>query len=307
MKQYQHLLVVIEPKRDRQLALERAIEFVRYNPRAKITALRVIYDFTQDVHILSKAAEGDTRHSVEEETRRQLTESLAEIAAREGVEIEPKVVWGSDIGQCVIEEIRSGGHDLLLKGVNHHGIFDAILFTPIDWYLLRHAEIPVIIAKEHEWSRSGAIAVALDFTSPLSAKTNLALIREAQLLSTITGNEIHLINSAPVMLPTVMLEVPHYAPEVYAENIVAEHRRRLLAFADEHLIPHRQCHIEEGMPDDVIPRICHDIAANVVLIGSAGRSGASAALIGNTCEEVVDYINADLVVLNNRTVERQGS
>ena len=40
MKQYNHILVVMEPKRDRQTALQRALELSRYNPKVKITVLR---------------------------------------------------------------------------------------------------------------------------------------------------------------------------------------------------------------------------------------------------------------------------
>ena len=59
------------------------------------------------------------------------------------------------------------------------------------------------------------------------------------------------------------------------------------------------------MPDEVIPEICNKLNADAVFIGSAGRSGAMAALIGNTCEEVVDYIAADLIVLNDKTLARK--
>ena len=123
------------------------------------------------------------------------------------------------------------------------------------------------------------------------------------MLATITKGKIHLINSAPVLLPTVMLEVPNYAPEVYAESILKEHQRRLIEFAKQHNIPPEQCHIEEGLPEDVIPNLCRVLAPQAVLIGSAGRSGVSAAFIGNTCEEIVDYIDADLFVYNNKTID----
>ncbi len=58
------------------------------------------------------------------------------------------------------------------------------------------------------------------------------------------------------------------------------------------------------MPDDVIPSICEQINAKAVLIGSAGRSGIAAALIGNTCEEIVDDIDADLFVLNHKAIKK---
>ena len=44
--------------------------------------------------------------------------------------------------------------------------------------------------------------------------------------------------------------------------------------------------------------------AKTVFIGSAGRQGFMAAIIGNTCEEIVDDVDADLFVLNRNTVKK---
>ena len=304
MRKYTNLLVVVEPKRDRQIALERAVEFARYNNKVNITVLRLIYDFSYDVHILNRHKERDTRDDVMsvhiEETKKLIAEYTKDVQ----VNCVPKVIWAKDLGEGIVNEMNSGSYDLLIKSANHHGILDSIIFTPIDWYVLRNAKIPVVISKEHTWEESSPIVVALDFTSPEKRLYNVSLLREAQMLSTITGGEIHLVNSAPVLLPAIMLEVPNYAPEIYAENILKEHKKRLLEVASAHNIAHENCHIAEGLPDDVIPALCKNLKPQAVFIGSAGRQGMSAALIGNTCEEIVDYIDADLFVLNYQVMDK---
>ena len=302
MKKYNNLLAIIEPKRDFQVALKRAVEIAQYNPKATITALRLIYDFSYDIHILNSRKESQTKEDVEKVNLDALKAQIKQYAGPD-INIIPKVIWAKDLGEAIIDELLNGNYDLLIKGANHHGILDSIIFTPLDWYLLRNAPLPVIIAKEHLWDESSNIVVALDFTYNQKRNTNVKLLREAQMIATITKSKIHLVNSAPVLLPTIMLEVPNYAPEVYAESVLKEHRRRLLDFAAQHNIPPEQCHIEEGLPEDVIPNICKELRPQAVLIGSAGRSGVSAAFIGNTCEEIVDYIDADLFVLNNKTIE----
>ena len=201
MRQYNNILVIIEPKKDQQLALDRAIEVARFNPRVKVTALRLIYDFANDVPFLGKKSEMNSHQDVEEVTKKELetiiTTTLdrhAEAKAR-GVKIEPKIKWVRDISEGMVMEANSGHYDMLIKGANHHGIFDSIIFTPHDWNLLRHALIPVVIAKEHSWDPQNAIVVAVDFTSTEKQLMNILLLREAQLLSTITKNPIHLVNA----------------------------------------------------------------------------------------------------------------
>lgn len=303
MKRYNSILVVIEPKRDKQIALSRACEFAKYNPHVTITALRLVYDFSYDLHILNRNKEAKTREDVQFVHMQNLKEIVAPFESPD-VHIETKIVFAKDIAQGIIQEVCKNHYDLIIKGANNHGILDSIIFTPIDWYVLRNSPIPVIIAKDHNWTDGSNIVVALDFTNSQKKTTNMTLLREAQLLATITKGEIHLVNSAPVLMPTVMLEVPNYAPEVYTESVVKEHKRRLEEFAKQHNIPLERCHIAEGMPYDVIPNLCKQINAKTVFIGSAGRQGVSAALVGNTCEEIVDYIDADLIVLNHKVLKK---
>ncbi len=303
MRKYNNILVVIEPKRERQVALERAVEIGRYNPHINITVLRLIYDFSYDIHILNRHKAAETRNDVTQTHLDNVKQIIDQYAADSEVRLTPKVVWTRDLGQGIVDEMNSGAYDLLIKGANNHGILDSILFTPVDWYVLRNAQIPVIIAKEHKWQANGNIVVALDFANEEKRLYNVSVLREAQMLARVINGTIHLVNSVPVLLPTIMLEAPNYAPEIYSENVLREHKKRLLTFAAQHNIPEEQCHIAEGMPDDVIPDICRKLQPQAVFIGSVGRQGISAALIGNTCEEIVDYIDADLFVINRRAIK----
>ena len=51
MKKYNNILVVAEPKKDVQLALKRALDITQFNPKATVTFLRVVYDYSYDLNI----------------------------------------------------------------------------------------------------------------------------------------------------------------------------------------------------------------------------------------------------------------
>ncbi len=307
MRKYTNILVIAEPKKDVQTALKRALDIAKFNPKTTITYLRVVYDFSYDLLILNKIKEKPIRDDIEQTHIEHLKTIIEEYREKYNSEatIVPKVVENRDVGEAVIEEMHSGDYDLIIKAANNHGLLDSIIFTPIDWFILRHADVPVIIAKNYDWTTGGNIAVCVDFTLPSHLKTNVAILREAQILSKVTGAKIHLINSAPVYMPTVMLEVPHYSPDLYERSVLDDHKDRMYEFALKHHISKECCHIEEGMPDDVIPTICAELNARAVLIGSSGRSGIAAALLGNTCEEIVDDIDADLFVLNTKAISKK--
>lgn len=308
MRQYNNILVIVEPKKECQLALKRAVEVARFNPKVKITALRLVSDFAKEIDNAEISSKLTTREDEDNYIRTELEKTVQETVAQvdnpKGINFNISIVIKrvDDVSVGMSEEADSGKYDLLMKSANHHKIIDSLFVTPHDWHLLRNSVIPVVIVKEHDWSEDSTIVVAVDFTSTEKQHMNVILLREAQLLATITKCPIHIVNSAPVVMPTVMLEVPNYAPELYADSILAEHKRRILAFAQHHGIREAQCHIAEGMPDDVIPKLCKKLNAKTVFIGTQGRSGVKAALVGNTCEEILDFINADLFVLNRKTM-----
>ena len=140
MRQYNNILVIIEPKRDQQLALERAIQIARFNPKVTITALRLIYNFTNEIRFLGKKTERDTHQDAEEATKAEVDRQIADTLALHpevkdlNIKIVPKLKWVSDIADGMLEETNSGLYDLLIKGANHHGILDSIIFTPHDWF-----------------------------------------------------------------------------------------------------------------------------------------------------------------------------
>ena len=49
-------------------------------------------------------------------------------------------------------------------------------------------------------------------------------------------------------------------------------------------------HIKEGLPEDVIQSVANELDAELVILGTVGRTGLSAALIGNTAEHVIDRL-----------------
>lgn len=307
MKRFSRILAVIEPKRDYQEALARAVALCAVNPQLQVTALRVVYDFAGDLGLVDALSGSASRQAVVTAHLSQLQSIIDEYAGEYASRIVPRVCLSHDIAQGILNELHDGGHELLIKAVNRHGRLGALLFTPIDWQLLRRAQVPVVIAKNRGWQEHSNIVVALDFTSNQKKLTNLYVLRLAQIFARASRGVIHLVNSAPVLMPHVSLEVAHYSTEAYTDAVLAEHRRRLADFAVQHHIPKPNCHVAMGMPDDVIPQLCREIKARAVFIGSAGRSGVMAALVGNTCEEIIDYIDADLIVISFSTASRRAA
>jgi Universal stress protein UspA and related nucleotide-binding proteins len=67
--------------------------------------------------------------------------------------------------------------------------------------------------------------------------------------------------------------------------------------AQKYGISEEKCIVQEGLPEKVIPLVAKTIDAELVIIGTVGRVGISAALIGNTAEHVIDELNCDVLAI----------
>ena len=69
------------------------------------------------------------------------------------------------------------------------------------------------------------------------------------------------------------------------------------ALRQKYTIDEEQTYVIEGLAEDVIPKVADEINAELVILGTTGRTGLSAVFIGNTAENTIDSLNCDLLAL----------
>ncbi len=300
MRKYKNILVIVESQQENQLALQRAMEIARFSPDSKITAFLVIYDFSYDLSaVLSVQEQVNMKNGILQTNEEWLNKQL-DLYKTQCPHMHSKITWQRNVAEAILQEIATNHYDLVIKSAQEHSFLDSVLFTPLDWQLLRNSSIPVLIAKDHPWQKNDNIVVAVNFSENQEKSQrlmNIRLLRNAQELATITGGVIHLVNAAPPMIPNTILEIPGFSPELYTEAVFKYNNDQIIEFGRKHKIPLERCHVKEGQPDDVIPELAAELNACAVLIGNEGRSGLSGAIIGNACEQIVDDLNCDLLVI----------
>ncbi|HAR79290.1 MAG TPA: universal stress protein UspE [Succinivibrionaceae bacterium] len=319
MKEFQHILVVIEPRQMRQPALERALAVSRYarelsskntdtqGQNIKITAVMPVYDFSWDLtSVLSIEQENSLQNSVIEKHRNWLDAYLRIHAM--GYDVEQEVVWSKSIGKTITAIAKDKACDLIIKSADVHGMLDSVIFTPLDWQLLRHSPVPVYVAQDHMWKPTGVIAVALDMSDPADNSQlllNVRILREAQQLARFTKCQIHLINAVPPVLPPVSIDLPGFVPEIVGDEVIRDAVKTVLAFGARHKIPADNCHIREGLPDEIIPEICRELKPTALFLGTSAHKGLAVAVLGNICEKVIDELDCDVAVTTPKSVIRR--
>lgn len=299
MATYQKILAVIDPAVDEQKSLDRAFELAA-KTGGSVTAFLTIYDFSYEMTTMLSVEERETmRQAMVDDRTDWLTQIIEDSSESNDVPIDIKVVWHNRPYESIIVESIQNNYDLIVKGTQKHDTLKSVIFTPTDWHLLRKAPVSVLLVKEHDWPVNGQILAAVNVGTEDEAHQSLnkCVTHTAHAMASVLQANVHLVNSYPGTPVNIAIEIPEFDPQSYNESVKKYHDESMGKHASEFQIAAENCHVREGLPEDVIPYVAKTIDAELVIIGTVGRQGISAALIGNTAEHVIDMLDCDVLAL----------
>lgn len=309
---FNNILVVIDPMLESQPSLLRALHLAKQLKKAdtpaKLTLFLSLYDFSFEMSAMLSAEERDSMHAGVINQKKEWLEELIQetVPADSGIAIDTVVVWKSRDYEAIIEQVAQNKHDLVVKVAKPAEGLDALIFTPTDWQLLRKCTCPVLMVKEHEWQPEGRILVAVnvaddeDYHDILNKKLVNASLDLANVLA---AGRIHLVTAYPTTPVNMAIDLPEFNPSAYTDSIRGQHLINMKALRQHFSIDEDHTHVEEGLPEEVIPEIAEKIKAELVVLGTIGRTGLSAAFLGNTAEHVIGRLNCDVLAIKPDSFE----
>ena len=296
MIEYKRILAVVDAERDNQPALSRAYELAS-KTGAVVTAMMVVYDLSYDMTTMLSP---DERESMRDAVTKEQAKWLAAQLKEQGfAKTDIVVEWNNRAYESIIYYALNNQIDLVVKATKKHDDLASVIFTPTDWHLMRKCPRPVLLVKEHDWPEGGEIIAAVNVGSEddehaaLNDKITVIANDYASLLK---GN-VNLVNSYPSTPLNIAIEVPEFDPDTYHDAVKNHHMKEMRSHALKYGILDNKCVVNEGLPEKVIPQVAKKLDAELVVIGTVGRVGISAALIGNTAEHVIDELNCDVLAI----------
>lgn len=283
---YAKLFVIIDPTRDEQPALARAAAVLRKSG-GHIHAFCCVHKgvFSEDV----SHGEG------EQETRERAQEKLNALTrplASDKITVEAEVAWNERWFECAVQACSRAGADLLLKSTYAHKHSSRMFPVRSDHYLLRHSPCPVLLTKAATEKPYGRVlaALALEDNDRKHETLNTHVVAEAQKICRSVGASLHAV-AALEGTPNVA-QILKISEDGDAEKLSGEYRisRHFGIDAD-------RVTIDYGPAKAVIIETAAQAKADLVVMGTVGRSGISGAIIGNTCEKVVDELPIDVLAV----------
>ena len=300
MNNFQKILAVIDSDDEQgQKSLSRSIHIAK-TTGASVTAFLSIYDFSYEMTTMLSVEERETmRQAVVDDRTDWLSDLVEEMADLDNVSVDVKVVWHNRPYESIIYEVIDNQYDIIVKGTQEHDTLKSVIFTPTDWHLLRKSPVPVLLVKDHDWPDDGQIIAAVNVGTedPEHASLNEQITVTAKQFATLFKGHVNLVNAFPGTPVNIAIEIPEFDPQGYNASVKKYHEDNMQTHAENYGIAQSFCHVREGLPEDAIPAVARNLDAELVVIGTVGRQGISAALIGNTAEHVIDRLDCDVLAI----------
>jgi universal stress protein E len=290
----ENILVVVTREVDCTLVLEKA-QILAAAANANTFVVRVIYDDVVDSGI-PRAEDAQRLKTFIMEAEETYLEDLVKNCNAKFQNIELATVWNKRQWEGVKDVAEDIGADLIIKVANLEARSQEVIHTPDDWNLLRNAKCPVMLVKPQAWESVPAIVAAVDILDEAHQEMNTAILEEADSLAKALGGILHIVNAYPLFEPWVGELGAGYNYEKIKDDIESELQESILGIAKAGGIDFSMLQIREGKPSMVIRDVVDECSADLVVMGTVGRSGVAGLVIGNTSEAVLHVVNTDVVV-----------
>lgn len=213
---------------------------------------------------------------------------------KEGQKVSLKVIWNKDVVPWVLRRIEGRDYAAVVKTGRRS---ESLGHTPTDWQLLRECPVPVLIVSRDKWHRTKPVIAAVDLATRNrnKRKLNHAVVAAARRVAGALDAELKLI--AAVEVPAVLDELDMVDPTAYVKKQKAAMQGHLEELVEAHDLPRSAVNIKRGPVAKVITSEAARVRAQLVVMGTVGRKGVRARLLGNTAESVLQLLHTDVLAL----------
>jgi nucleotide-binding universal stress UspA family protein len=305
MQRFNNILCVIDAEAEQRWVLERAVALAQNN-QARLTVLTVLDPVP--------AVAGIVPQTVEQALAQRFADHLAVLMQGMPSALSPqaKVVFGRGYLE-VIREVLRHDYDLVLKPATADADPKALLFGSNDMHLLRKCPCPVWLLKEGGRVPYRRILACVDFdpSRPDDAvELNRRILELAAAQALAESAELHVVHVWEATAENVLRVWGAGSGEADIAAYVAVERQRhelwmgeLMAAAEgwlgrdalAYLKP--RLHLPRGNAASEVPALARTLDADLVVMGTVGRSGIPGLLIGNTAETILHKVECAVLAL----------
>lgn len=227
------------------------------------------------------------------EVRQEAVQARIDKFSEPGQKVSLKVVWEKDIHRWIIKHCEKP-YDYVIKTGRRT---ESITYTSTDWLLLRECPAPLLIVARKKWHKTKPILAALDLGTSVKGKKQLnhQIIEEGKLLAAALETELKLV--CAIQIPTLLADLDLVDPLAYVKEAKEKMQPAIRELAKAHDLPESAFRAKRGPVEKVISSDAAKQRAQLLVMGTVGRRGVKARLMGNTAEAVLRHLKTDVLAL----------
>ncbi len=301
MKRFKNLLFVADESKGERYALGRAARLAVANG-AKLTLFDVVSsdNFMPSDSTLEPAL--DEIRQAHLQARREELEELGASLGKDYSSLEVAVVVKSGSkARTAVRAVLADGYDLVVKAPQGGIQRLNMLFGTTDQQIMRKCPCPVWIIRPMDTDNYRRIlaAVEIDPNEPEAAPLATQIMEMSTSLAEMDDSEL-IVAHAWHLAAEAKLKTGHIDMGL-VERVIADmgrtHKKSVEALVAAHPYDKTTIQVVKGEAGHVIADLAEERKADLVVIGSVGRSGIPGLMIGNTAEKVIASVDCSVMTV----------
>lgn len=226
---------------------------------------------------------------------------IDELAREAGVTVAHRSIqWTSDTAEVLMEEIEQRQPSLLVVHTHYEPHLMRLLFTPLEWKLIREAPCPVLFAGERTWPAHPPVVAAVDPPPVADEKDPLseAVIARARDMASLLKGELSVAHAVEYPDESLLMVAGEAIP---ASVNLAESQRELYGKRMEELRQRENLNAEQvtlldGSAAHALADHMNALPAGLLVLGTEHKSTVERFLLGSTAEQILYRCAADVLV-----------
>jgi nucleotide-binding universal stress UspA family protein len=299
MKRFKNILYFADGATVGCSALERAVQLAAAN-QARLTVLDVVPEY--DSKLEMGTLWGGDLEVIERENREAELEDLIAGFQDAGIEIAKRVVRGIPFVE-VIRAVLEDHHDLVVKAARPPDSFVKRVLGSTDLHLLRKCPCPIWIDQPGVAMPYRTVLAAVDPSDEEQDDSARLILDLATSLAGREGAVFTVVHawrlSGESMLRSGRVKIPDDELGHLLDEVRKQHTDRLGEILTEYGMSadDERVHLVKGEPAPSIRAVSNELDADLIVMGTLGRTGIPGFFIGNTAEEILQTTHASVLAI----------
>ncbi|MGF6092669.1 universal stress protein [Pseudomonas sp. 18173] len=284
MSQYQRLLLILKPSLRYFSALNHAAALAKASG-ASLHIATLIPSFKW-LSLLEESARELARERYLQDHREWLKSQAKRLRDRD-IDVTTEVVWAEDMKQDILDHVAELHPDLLIKEIQHESALKRAFFTPLDWHLLRHCPVPVLLVGGSGFVLPRRVVAAVEVSDSESADNELneRIINQASSLAMQCEAELHLLYACDVAAD-YLADMGSLTLADLTKALRRDLEKSFLRLAGRFGVPSDRRHFILGHPVSALSEFANKHNVDVIVMGRVQSHGVDK-LLGSTTEHIL--------------------